>query len=170
MRKGTQKALEKRRLGGGRLLLKDWSQADVARAVDVSSSTVSRWAQMLKDGGIEALRSQRARGRPAGLDRAQRQRLVRELKRGAMASDFATELWTLPRVGWLIERLFGRRYSNPQVWRILKAMNWSCQRPTGRATQRDEQAITQWKIKRWPALKKTPEKGGKPSSSSTSRD
>jgi len=125
------------------LLLKGWSQADVAREVDVSSTTVSRWAQMLEDGGIEALRAQRARGRPADLDRAQRQRLVRELKRGAMANDFATEVWTLPRVRWLIERLFGRRYSTAQVWRILKAMNWSCQRPTGHATQRDEQAIMQ---------------------------
>ena len=165
MRKETQKELETRRLRGGRLLLKGWSQADVGREVDVSSTTVSRWAQMLEEGGIEALRTRRPRGRPGGVDRVQRRRLVRELKRGAMANGFATEMWTLPRVGWLIERLFERRYSDSQVWRILKAMNWSCQRPTGRATQRDEKAITHWKTKRWPALKKTPENGGKPSSS-----
>lgn len=170
MRKETQKDLEKRRLRGGRLLLKGWPQADVAREVDVSSTTVSRWAQMLEEGGIEALRTHRPRGRPGGLDSAQRRRLVRELKRGAMANDFATEVWTLPRVGLLIERLFKRRYSDSQVWRILKAMNWSCQRPTGRATQRDEQAITQWKTKRWPVLKKTLGNVDKPSSSSTSRD
>jgi transposase len=156
VRKESQKELEKRRLRGGRLLMKGWSQADVARELDISSTTVSRWAQMVEEGGIEALRIHRARGRPSGLDAAQRRRLGRELKRGAMANDFATEVWTLPRVGLLIERLFERRYSDSQVWRILKAMNWSCQRPTGRATQRDEQAISQWKAKRWPALKKTP--------------
>jgi transposase len=41
-----------------------------------------------------------------------------------------------------------------QVWRILGQLGWSSQRPTGRATQRDERAIRQWKQKRWPALKK----------------
>ena len=79
-----------------------------------------------------------------------------------MANGFATELWTLPRVAELIEEMFGRRYSDSQVWRILTAMKWSCQRPTGRASQRDEAAITQWKDKRWPALKKTPENAAKP--------
>ena len=170
MRAGSQKELEKRRLRAGRLLAKGRPQAEVAREVGVSSTTVSRWAQMLAAGRLTALKTQRACARPAGLDRAQRQRLARELKRGAIANGFATELWTLPRVGGLIKQLFGRRYSDSQVWRILTAMNWSCQRQTGRATQRDEAAIVQWKHNRWPALKNTPENAVKPSSSSTSRD
>lgn len=39
-----------------------------------------------------------------------------------MAQGFATELWTLPRIGKLIERLFARPYSASQVWRILVVM------------------------------------------------
>jgi transposase len=169
MGKESLKELERRRLRGGRLLTKGFTQAQVARELDVSATTVSRWAQTLAAGGLQALKTQRPRGRQAGLDAAQRRELARALKRGAMVNGFATELWTLPRVGQLIEELFGRRYSDSQVWRILTAMKWSCQRPTGRATQRDEPAITQWKEKRWPALKKTPENAAKPSSSSTSR-
>jgi len=80
------------------------------------------------------------------------------------------ELWTLARVGRLIERRFGLKYSASQVWRILSAMHWSCQRPAGRARERNEQAIRQWKHKRWPALKKTPARRGVSSSSSTNRD
>lgn len=155
MRKASQKALEKRRVRAGRLLSKGWSQGEVVRELGVSSTSVSRWAQMLTEGGLEALKTQRARGRPARLDARQRQRLAREFKRGALAHGFATEQWTLPRVGELIAVLFGRRYSDSQVWRILTAMNWSCQRPIGRAIQRDEFAIKQWKSQRWPALKKT---------------
>ncbi|MFZ5654846.1 MAG: winged helix-turn-helix domain-containing protein [Pseudomonadota bacterium] len=41
-------------------------------------------------------------------------------------------------------------------------MGFSCQRPTGRAIQRDEQAIRQWKRCQWPALKKTPKNAAKP--------
>lgn len=170
MGKLSQAELEKRRIRGGQLLAKGWTQAAVCVELGVSSSAVSHWARILAEGGAKALKTQRRRGRPAGLDESQRRRLARELQRGAMANGFATEVWTLPRVGRLIAQLFGRHYSDSQVWRILSAMNWSCQRPTGRAVQRDEQAITTWKARRWPALKKRPENAGKPSSSSTSRD
>lgn len=165
-----QKRLERRRLRAGRLLLKGVSKAEVGRRVGVSATTVMRWARRLEAGGLEALRIQRARGRPAGLDSAQRAELARALKAGAMTEGFATELWTLPRVGQLIRRRFGLRYSDAQVSRILRAMGWSCQRPTGRAMQRDERAIGEWKEKRWPRLKKTLPGKRVRSSSSTSRD
>ncbi|MGH8489037.1 MAG: helix-turn-helix domain-containing protein [Gammaproteobacteria bacterium] len=55
----------------------------------------------------------------------------------------------------LIKGLFGRRYSESQVWRILRGMGFTPQRPTRRALERDEVAIRQWKKKRWPGLKKT---------------
>ena len=62
--------------------------------------------------------------------------------------------WTLSRVGKLIEKISGKRYSESGVWRLLKGLNFSCLRPSGRAIKRDEQAIRHWKTKRWPTLKK----------------
>ena len=161
MGKQSQKALEQRRLRGGRLLRQGWLKIEVARELGVSPTTVTRWAETLETQGLRGLRTQRARGRPAGLDPRQLKQLLRELKRGAMAHGFATELWTLPRITALIEQRFGRRYSEPHVWRLLQRLGWSCQRPTGRATQRDEDTITEWKHKRWPALKKTPKNAAK---------
>ena len=161
------KELGRRRLRGGRLLQGGVAQADVARRVGVSRTTVSEWNERLADGGLEALRA-RPRGRPAGLDAVQRRALMRALKNGALAAGFATELWTLPRVGNLIEQCFGRRYCESQVWRILMSLGFSCQRPSGRALERNESAIKQWQQKRWPALKKTPKSKAGSSSSSTS--
>lgn len=155
-RENKQKQLERRRLQAGRWLLKGVRQAEVAGRTGAAKSTVNLWAQQLRSGGLAALKSTGPRGRPAGLDATQRRELGRELKRGAVAHGFATELWTLARVGTLIQRLYGRRYSEVQVWRILGAMGWSSQRPSRRALERDEQAIREWKRKRWPALKKTP--------------
>lgn len=160
-----RRELERRRLKAGRLLSKGIPQAEVARRVEVSREAVRRWADKLAAGGLAALKNARQFGRPSGLSDAQRQELTVALKAGALAQGYATELWTLPRVGKLIETMFDRAYSQVQVWRILGALGWSCQRPTGRATQRDEKAIRAWKQRRWPALKKTLPAKAEPSSS-----
>jgi transposase len=149
------KALQRRRLGAIRLLDKGVSQAEVARKLGVSRQSVSQWAKLRAEGGEEALKAKRV-GRPSDLGAGQRRELVRVLKRGAIVAGFATELWTLPRVRDVIAQAFGRRYNEAHVSRILKGLGFSCQRPTGRAIQRDEAAIRQWKRKRWPELKKTP--------------
>jgi transposase len=156
-------------LRAGRLLQRGVAQAEVARRVGVTRTTVSQWNAQLEAGGMEALNS-RPRGRPSGLAEAQRRELMSALTRGALAEGFPTDLWTLPRVGQLIERGFGRSYSESQVWRILVSLGFSCQRPSGRALERDEAAIKRWKQTRWPALKKTLQNKDGSSSSSTSRD
>jgi transposase len=158
--KAQSKQLEKRRLQAGRLLLKGWSQSEVARRVGVARSTVCGWAAQLEAGGLEALRSRGLRGRPASLDAADQRQLKRVLLQGAVASGFATEVWTLGRVRAVLREQFDVTLSESQVSRVLGAIGFSCQRPTGRALQRDTQAIRRWKTQRWPALKKTPQNKG----------
>jgi transposase len=150
-----RKALEDRRLEAGRLLRQGVSKAEVARQLRVAPSTVTGWAKRLEQGGLAALKSRGRWGRRRGLDDGQRQRLAKALQAGALAAGFTTELWTLPRMGKVIQQRFGRRYSDSQVWRILRSMGFSPQRPSRRALERDEEAIAQWQKRRWPALKKT---------------
>jgi hypothetical protein len=86
---------------------------------------------------------------------------VRQLKTGALATGFPTELWSLPRIAQLIEQRFAVRLTQPSVWRLLRALGCSVQRPTGQARQRDEKAIRTWKAKRWPEPKRSQrDKGG----------
>jgi transposase len=162
------KKLEARRRRGMRMLARGESQVEVARSCEVSRQTAMTWARMLAE-NPQAWRN-RPLGRPGALDDKQRSRLRKLLLQGAMANGFATELWTLSRVAALIEREFGQAFSLSHVWQVLRDMGFSSQRPAGRAVQRDEQAILDWKRKRWPALKKTPEEADEPSSSSMSRD
>lgn len=156
-------ALEERRREGMRLLARGVKQADIARRLEVSRQTVSSWAKA-RAADPKAWRN-KALGRPGGLTDAERQRLSRLLLDGAIAAGFPTELWTLKRVVAMIEREFGRSYSTVHAWRLLKALGFSNQRPVGRAVERDEAAITEWKTKRWPALKKKPAAKGAASSS-----
>lgn len=163
-RKRDLEALEQRRLEAAKLLKKGLSQAEVARRLEVSRQSVSKWAARLERAGKDALR-QHALGRPSQLSDAQCAKLGKLLVEGALAHGFATEMWTLPRVAQLIEARFGVRYSNGHIWHLLRRLGFSCQKPARRATQRDEAQIERWKKRRWPALKKTLHDADKPSSS-----
>jgi transposase len=160
-------ALEKRRLKAARLLEKGVSEAEVARRVGVHRQSVNRWAKQLETGGSKALRKAGRAGRKPKLSDADREKIVEGLKRGPEALGYDTGLWTCWRVADLIERECGVQYSEVHVWRILQDLGWSCQRPTGKALERDEKAIRRWKRVEWPRLKKTPKPRAGRSSSST---
>ncbi len=151
----------KKRLRAGRMLQKGKGCAEVALAVGVARQTVYTWKALLDEGGIDALRAVPERGRPAQLDQAQLASVRAALLQSPTEHGFGTELWTLKRVGVLIERMHGVRFSQAHVWRILGALGFSPQKPDKRAIERDEDAVRSWKRSTWPALKKKPsERGG----------
>jgi transposase len=120
----------KKRLKAGRLLLAGKGCAEVALTVDVARQTVYTWKQ------LAAVRA--------------------ALLQGPTEQGFGTELWTLKRVGAVIERMHGVRFSQTQVWRILGSLGFSPQKPEKRAIERNEDAVRNWKRRTWPALKKKP--------------
>ena len=146
----------RKRLRAGRMLLAGKTPAQAAQAVGVARQTVYTWKALLDEGGIDALRAMPTRGRPARLDAEQLQALGRALLQSPTEHGFGTELWTLKRVGALIERLYGVKFGQTQIWRILGNLGFSVQKPERRALERDEDAVQTWKRKTWPALKKKP--------------
>jgi transposase len=160
-------ALEERRFVAAGLLRQGLPQAEVSRRVGVHRQSVSRWAQQLEQGGRRALRKAGRAGRKPRLNAADLRRIERGLKRGPEALGYDTSLWTAWRVAHLIEQECGVSYHPSQAWRILRHLGWTPQRPVGRALERDEEKIRQWKRTRWPEIKKKPKKKGEPSSSST---
>jgi len=163
-------ALEQRRMEAARLLEKGYSQSEVARRVGAHRQSVSQWARQLEQGGRRALKKAGRAGRKPRLRPEDLRRIERGLKRGPQALGYETSLWTSWRVAHLIEHECGVRYHPSQAWRILRQLGWTCQRPTGRALERDENKIQQWKRERWPALKKRPKTKAAPSSSLTKAD
>lgn len=160
-------ALEKRRMKAAKLLDRGVSQAEIARRVKVSRQSVHRWAlQMLERGGTNGLKKAGRAGRPARLGAPELERLESILLQGPEKSGFSNGLWTLDRIAWIIKEQFRVRYHPAQVWRILRLkLGWSCQRPIGRARERNEAAIRDWKENIWPALKKKPKARAESSSS-----
>ena len=148
--------LEKRRMEAAKLLKQGIHEAEVARRVGVHRQSVNRWARQLNEFGVSALKKAGRAGRKPRLSEADLDDIREALKRGPEALGYETGLWTAWRVADLIERECGVRYHSGHVWKVLKKLGWSCQRPTTRALERDEDAIRRWKQRRWPRLKKKP--------------
>lgn len=159
----------RKRIRAGRLMLSGKTPAEAAKAVGVARQTAYTWKARLDEGGIDALRAM-ATGRPPQLDAGQLEGLRVALLEGATAQGFGSELWTLKRVRTLIDRLYGVRFSEVHVWRLLGAMGFSSQKPERRALERNERAVRTWKRKTWPGLKKKPPESEESSSSSTNPD
>ena len=150
--KGSAEELERRRRRAIALYEEGHSQAEVARMVGSSDSSVHRWRRMArrKDG----LAAKPHPGKPRRLTRAQHRRLERELAKGATAHGWSGELWTASRAAVLIRRLFGVNYHVEHVRKILKErLGWSSQRPERLARERDEVETGRWIRARFPRVK-----------------
>ncbi len=162
--------LERRRIQAGRLLEQGVSQSEVARRLGVHRQSVIRWVRQLAQSGRGGLKKAGRAGRKPKLSTTQLREIEQGLKRGPEALGYATGLWTGARVRELIEYQTGVRYHEAHVWRILRKLGWTCQRPSGRALERDEEGIRRWKKYRWPRIKKKRSASGGRSSSSTKAD
>ena len=147
---------EARRLRAWELVQQGWKQKDVAAALGVTKGAVSQWVSQARQGGVAALRQRKHPGGRPKLNDGQRGQLPGLLARGPGAYGFSGEVWTRGRVAQVIEREFGVSYDTSQVGRILKGCGWSQQKPALRSTQRDEEAIADWRERRFADLKKSP--------------
>jgi transposase len=147
-------ALENRRLAALQLFGQKFNNSEIGRRLKVCNQTVSRWRKQYQSGGKQALQKAGTAGRKPLLGATEQRRLVELLKQGPQSLGYETPLWTCWRVAHLIEQEFGVRYHAGHVWKVLRGLKWSVQRPKGRALERNEAAIEERKKHHWPALKK----------------
>lgn len=152
---GTAEELERRRLRAIDLLNEGHTQAEVARMVGASESSVHRWRKMARR-GKKGLKSKPHPGRKRRISAREHRRLERLLAKGATAHGWPNDLWTCPRVAELIRREFGVKYHPDHVRKILvDRLGWSCQKPERRARERDEAEIERWRREEFPRIKKS---------------
>jgi transposase len=163
-------ARQARRERAAALFAQGRSQAEVARQLDVSRQSASRWHARWQADGTTALRTRGPTGRRPKVADAQLEGIEQALLQGALAHGFTTDVWTLDRIAVVIQGLTGVALSNPSVWRLLVGrLGWSVQRPQRQAKERDEQAIQHWVAHEWPRIKKGRAQNRPGSSSSTNR-
>lgn len=156
--KGTAAELTVRRRIGGKLLLQGKKLTEVADACEVSMSSVKRWKQAVRNGGLQALVVRESQGHEPKLSDARKKELVGILLAGPVKAGYRNDLWTCIRIVEVIERRFGIKYHPSHVWKILRGLGFSCQKPEQRAREQDEDEACHWRRYKWPVLKKGHEK------------
>lgn len=168
--RGSADLLEDRRRRALALVDEGLSLNEVGRRIGCSASSVKRWRDARRRGGQKALKVRFSPGRPPKLSRTQGRQLISVLLEGAMASGYATQLWTTARVAEVIWKRFRVRYHRDHVGRLLHSLGWSPQKPQKKALERNQAEIRRFLRRDWPALKKTPSGWVPTLSSSTNRD
>jgi transposase len=159
-----------RRERAAELFAQGRSQAEVARELDVSRQSASRWHAGWQASGAPGLQSRGPTGRRPKVADDQLEAIQQALLEGALAHGFTTDVWTLDRIAVVIQGLTGVALSNPSVWRLLRhRLGWTVQRPTRQAKERDQGAIQHWVAHEWPRIKKGPARNRPGLSSSTNQ-
>jgi transposase len=151
---GTPEELERRRRRAVELVDQGERPAVVARCLGVNRTSVYRWRREAAK-SADALAAKPHPHRPPGLNDTQLQQLETLLAQGAPAHGWANGLWTTTRVAELIARHFKLRFHHDHVGRFLRQrLNWTPQKPTRRARERDEDAIRTWQSVDFPRIAK----------------
>ena len=145
---------EGRRLRALELKERGWKQTQIADALGVTEGAVSQWMKRAREEGVEGLRHKPPPGATPRLSEDERAKLPKLLAQGAEAHGFRGEVWTCERLATVIRKEFGVSYHPAHVSRVVRALGLSLQKPQRQAEQRDEEAIDNWKEKKWPSLKK----------------
>jgi len=146
--------LEERRMSALPLFREGISESEIARRLGVTPQAVHGWHLLFHRGGADALKKREHTGRPPSLTGLQKKKLAKLLLDGAVASGYSTDLWTTKRVRDIVKREFGMTYTTVGIWKLLRKMGFSWQRPKRRAKERDEKVIADWLMNTWPKLKK----------------
>ncbi len=145
---------ERRRLKAGTMFARGKTQAHVAHHFQVSRAAACQWYAAWKADAEDGLKSTGPSGVLPKLDAKQKRLLKQEILRGPAKAGYATDFWTLERIRTLAKQKLKTTLGTTSVWRTVTSLGFSVQKPERRARERDERAITDWRLKTFPRLKK----------------
>ena len=120
----------------------------VIQALGFHRSSIYNWLAAYREGGIEALKSQKAKGPEPKLKGKQLLKIYDIItSRNPINLKFEFALWTRGMIRELIRDKFGVRLSDVSVGRLLHKLGLSPQRPLRRAFQRNEEKVKEWQKK-----------------------
>lgn len=126
----------------------------IAEIMNVSRSSVFDWVWKYHQGGLAAISTKFASGRPTVLDDSEMIRLYVMINgKDPRAYSFGLALWTRALIRDLINKTFGKEVSLVTVGRILKKLGMSAQRPLYRSWKQDPERVARWKREEYPAIK-----------------
>ena len=152
--KKGRRATQEERIRAVQLMESGKSPELIAEMLEVSRASLFAWQKMYREGGLAALSTKFASGRPTILSDDQMLKLYSWIAgNNPRQLSFGVALWTRKIIRELIQRRFGVDLSLVTVGRILKKLGMSPQRPLYRAYQQDPEKVRAWKEETYPAIR-----------------
>ena len=131
-----------------------WTQQAVAEFLGVHPVTVNKWVRAYRDAGDDGLAATPHPGRTPFLTADQEAEVIGWLAQKPTALGFATDLWTAGRVAELIRKTFGVEYHPNYLREWLTKRDYTPQKPSRRAKERNPEAVRAWLKDDWPRIQK----------------
>jgi transposase len=154
-RKISHEALEEIRIRAVLQVEGGESPEAVIKALGFDRTCIYRWIAVYREGGLDALKAKKLEGRPRKLSGKQVQKLYDLIVRNSpLQFRFAYALWTAGIIRELIRTKFGVALSEVSVWRLLKKLGLSPQKPLFRAYQQNPDRVAAYLREEYPKIKR----------------
>ena len=133
---------------------------EVAARLGVGVATLYRWLAAFILHGLDSLRPQRSPGRPPKLTPTQRARLYDLVVAGPLAAGYPSGCWSCLLLADLIQREFGRTYSQHYIATLLRNLGLSYQKARFVSDHLDPERRRVWREETWPAIRAEAQRRG----------
>ena len=158
-RKLKRETLEEIRIRAVKRVEAGESPEVVIKALGFHRGQIYEWLALYREGGIDALRRKKAKGKEPKLNARQMKKLYELITtKNPIQLQFEFALWTRAMIRELIRDEFSIRLSDVSVGRLLRKLGLSPQKPLRRAYQRDEAKVKEWQEKAYPKIQKLAKK------------
>jgi len=135
-------------------VLNGWPASTVAETYSVHRGTVYRWlARYREEDGVAGLTRRPVSGRPRKLAELTEKELEDIVLSPASRFGYETDFWTSRRLVQVIEKETGVRVSIQTMWRRLREMDLTYQKPERRYAQADDEERRRWLEEDLPRIK-----------------
>lgn len=153
-RKLSHKTLEEIRIRAVMQVQKGQNPEEIISALGMSRSRIYNWLAAYRSGGWDALKSKKLNGRPKKLTGKQMELIYKIIvQKNPQQYRLEFALWTLKLVKEMIYLKLGIKLGIASVWRLLKQLGLTCQRPLFKAYQQDAKAVKGWLKMTYPKIK-----------------
>lgn len=142
------------RIRAVRASLKGMAQNAVADAYQVSRSTIHRWVSRYHQQKESGLARGAVSGRPSALESIKDKTFIAVVSKPATNFGYETDFWTCQRVCQVIRQRFHLEVSRWTIWRRLRNLGLTYQKPERHYFEASEQQRHQWRTQELPKIRR----------------
>ena len=147
-----------------RMVNKGNKQKDVANLMGIRPTTISEWVKLYKEGGYNALRSDKKGAKPGKSKlinkeiESELQRLIIDKMPDQLKLNFA--LWTRKAVKELIKSRYGIDIAITTTGEYLRSWGFTPQKPKKQAYEQNDKKVQKWLKEEYPQIKQRAKEEG----------